>query len=170
MARKRGTITFADLDFPLRNEQNDFLPRLWASRRVGWLIEQIRANGETKELRDEVTELGTRYGIVTPYTSYLATDGTYQQFDDKGSGHKWHGLPAAKAMRDQNGAGAVQQSVQQNTMQSNMSVSPAKRKTPKNRCWSKILFLRNLSAIRISKTKTMFGSTPNTPTRENCRR
>ena len=57
-------------------EENDFLPRLWASRRVGWLIEQIRANGETKELTDEVVDLGTRYGIVTPYTSYLATDGS----------------------------------------------------------------------------------------------
>lgn len=60
--------------FPLRNEQNDFLPRLWATRRVGWLMEQIRTNGEQRELRDEVVDLGTRYGIVTPYTSYLALE------------------------------------------------------------------------------------------------
>ena len=60
--------------FPLRNESNDFLPRLWATRRVGWLMEQIRSNGEQKELRDEVVDLGTRYGIVTPYTSYLALE------------------------------------------------------------------------------------------------
>jgi Ca-activated chloride channel family protein len=45
-------------------------------RRVGWLIEQIRSDGESRELRDEVIELGTRYGIVTPYTSFLATDGS----------------------------------------------------------------------------------------------
>ena len=25
----------------MRNEANDFLPRLWASRRVGWLLEQV---------------------------------------------------------------------------------------------------------------------------------
>jgi Ca-activated chloride channel family protein len=37
-------------------------------------MEQIRANGEQKELRDEIVDLGTRYGIVTPYTSYLALE------------------------------------------------------------------------------------------------
>ena len=60
--------------FPLRESANDFLPRLWATRRVGWLMEQIRSNGEAAELRDEVVDLGTRYGIVTPYTSYLALE------------------------------------------------------------------------------------------------
>jgi len=70
------TFVYQDLDFPNRAEENTFLPRLWATRRVGWLVEQIRSNGEQKELRDEIVELGTRYGIVTPYTSYLATDGS----------------------------------------------------------------------------------------------
>lgn len=65
---------FENLRFPSREEDNDFLPRLWATRRVGWLMEQIRSNGEQKELRDEVVDLGTRYGIVTPYTSYLALE------------------------------------------------------------------------------------------------
>src|SRR5688500_12447828 len=37
-------------------------------------MEQIRSNGEQKELRDEIVDLGTRYGIVTPYTSYLALE------------------------------------------------------------------------------------------------
>ncbi|HET7233087.1 MAG TPA: VIT and VWA domain-containing protein [Longimicrobium sp.] len=60
--------------FPLRAEANDWLPRLWATRRVGWLMEQVRSNGEQKELRDEIVELGTRYGIVTPYTSFLALE------------------------------------------------------------------------------------------------
>jgi Ca-activated chloride channel homolog len=41
---------------------------------VGWLMEQIRTNGEQKELTDEIVDLGTRYGIVTPYTSYLALE------------------------------------------------------------------------------------------------
>lgn len=68
------TFFYDKLRFPLRTESNDFLPRLWATRRVGWLMEQIRSNGEQKELRDEVVDLGTRYGIVTPYTSYLALE------------------------------------------------------------------------------------------------
>ena len=73
------TFNYSNLDFPLRAEKNDFLPRLWATRRVGWLMEQIRSNGEQKELRDEVVDLGTRYGIVTPYTSYLATDSSERE-------------------------------------------------------------------------------------------
>lgn len=65
---------YNNLHFPIREEANDFLPRLWATRRVGWLMEQIRTNGEQPELRDEIVDLGTRYGIVTPYTSYLALE------------------------------------------------------------------------------------------------
>ncbi len=76
--RELRTFNYTDLDFPMRADKNEFLPRLWATRRVGWLIEQIRSNGENKELRDEIVDLGTRYGIVTPYTSYLATDGSFQ--------------------------------------------------------------------------------------------
>ena len=67
-------LSYNNLNFPLREEANDFLPRLWATRRVGWLIEQIRLNGEQGELKDEIVDLGTRYGIVTPYTSYLALE------------------------------------------------------------------------------------------------
>jgi Ca-activated chloride channel family protein len=72
--RMSRTYPFENLRFPIKEEENDFLPRLWATRRVGWLMEQIRTNGEQKELRDEIVDLGTRYGIVTPYTSYLALE------------------------------------------------------------------------------------------------
>jgi len=70
------SYTYDNLSFPLRTDANDYLPRLWATRRVGWLMEQVRSNGEQKELRDEIIDLGTRYGIVTPYTSYLALEPT----------------------------------------------------------------------------------------------
>ena len=80
LSGKTGKTTrsfrYGKLSFPKRTTDNEFLPRLWATRRVGWLVEQIRTNGQNKELRDEIVELGTRYGIVTPYTSYLATDGS----------------------------------------------------------------------------------------------
>lgn len=73
-AGRERSFYYENLRFPLRTEQNDFLPRLWATRRAGWLMEQIRTNGESQELRDEIVDLGTRYGIVTPYTSYLALE------------------------------------------------------------------------------------------------
>ncbi|HEX8423113.1 MAG TPA: VIT and VWA domain-containing protein, partial [Pyrinomonadaceae bacterium] len=72
--RETRSFAYENLRFPANSEENDFLPRLWATRRVGWLMEQIRSNGEAQELRDEVVDLGTRYGIVTPYTSYLALE------------------------------------------------------------------------------------------------
>ncbi len=78
------TFTYTGERFPLIEDGNDFLPRLWATRRVGWLMEQIRANGEGRELRDEIVDLGTRYGIVTPYTSYLTLESSNtSQTDDE---------------------------------------------------------------------------------------
>ena len=68
------TYTYPGVRFPLRDERHDFVPRLWATRRVGWLMEQIRSHGENRELVQEVTDLGTRFGIVTPYTSFLALE------------------------------------------------------------------------------------------------
>jgi Ca-activated chloride channel family protein len=44
---------------------------LWARRKVGYMLDQIRANGEKKELVEEVVLLAKKYGIATPYTSYL---------------------------------------------------------------------------------------------------
>lgn len=53
---------------------SEFLPRLWATRKIGYLINQIRLNGENEELIDAIVDLSLKYGIVTPYTSYLITD------------------------------------------------------------------------------------------------
>ncbi|GAB4573647.1 MAG: VIT domain-containing protein [Anaerolineae bacterium] len=48
-----------------------FIPRLWATRRIGALLDQIRLQGENPELVDSVVRLSIRYGIITPYTSFL---------------------------------------------------------------------------------------------------
>jgi Ca-activated chloride channel family protein len=122
-AKETRSFNYPNLDFPLRSDGNEFLPRLWATRRVGWLLEQIRANGETKELRDEIAELGTRYGIVTPYTSYLATDGSFVATPRDDRQIQELRRRAAKAVNEKSGAGAVQMSVQQNSMQANVTVS-----------------------------------------------
>lgn len=53
------------------NMENAFIPRLWATRRIGFLLDQIRLHGRESELRDEVTTLSKEYGIITPYTSFL---------------------------------------------------------------------------------------------------
>lgn len=56
------------------NEKNDFIPSLWAARRVGYLLDQVRLHGKDKELVDEITQLARTYGIITPYTSYLIVE------------------------------------------------------------------------------------------------
>ena len=60
-----------DVKFPDESGDNDFIPRLWATRRVGYLLDEIRLRGESTELKDEVTDLARKYGLVTPYTAYL---------------------------------------------------------------------------------------------------
>ncbi len=57
--------------FTTDNIEHAFIPRLWATRRIGYLLDEIRLHGEKAELKDEVTKLARHYGVVTPYTSYL---------------------------------------------------------------------------------------------------
>jgi Ca-activated chloride channel family protein len=120
--KEQRSFNYDEIDFPMQATANDFLPRLWASRRVGWLVEEIRVNGETKELKDEVVELGTRFGIVTPYTSYLATDGTFASAPRDVSGLVTVQPGAERKVQQSSGAESVRMSVQQNAQKSNVSV------------------------------------------------
>ncbi len=61
-----------ELTFPSKtNDDREFVEHLWARRKVGYMLDQIRANGEKPELVQEVIALAKKYGIATPYTSYL---------------------------------------------------------------------------------------------------
>ena len=60
-----------ELEFPDHASDKPFVEELWARRKVGYLLDQIRVNGEQQELVDEVVRLSKNYGITTPYTSYL---------------------------------------------------------------------------------------------------
>lgn len=73
----RGTVNgepqvFAYEDNLFRTQGgDDFIPRLWATRAIGHLLREIRLRGEEPELVQSVVNLSIRYGIITPYTSYL---------------------------------------------------------------------------------------------------
>lgn len=58
--------------------ENSFVPRLWAQRKIGFLIDQLRLNssagGPNKELVDEIVRLSREYGIITEYTSFLVDE------------------------------------------------------------------------------------------------
>lgn len=72
------TETFEyEAEFPATLARNGFVETLWARRRIGYLLDAIRIHGESKEVVDEVVALSKKYGIQTPYTSWLILeDGT----------------------------------------------------------------------------------------------
>jgi Ca-activated chloride channel family protein len=64
-----------EASFPETDLRHDFLPRLWAGRKIAYLLDAVRLSGEApKELIEEIASLSKRFGIVTPYTSYLITE------------------------------------------------------------------------------------------------
>lgn len=113
--QRRLTLTRT---FPADDDERDFLPRLWAVRRVGFLLDQIRLHGESRELRDEAATLARRFGIVTPYTSWLiledegrrnvaAADRTLQVFETDREARAHAGRMYEQARASVSGAAAV---------------------------------------------------------------
>jgi len=104
--------------FDKANVQNGFVPRLWASRKIGQMIDAIRQMGadtavskndpKVKELVDEIVRLSTEFGILTEYTAFLAREGT-----DLGDRRRLLEQASisleSRAMRDRAGLDAVNQ-------------------------------------------------------------
>ncbi|HMP07323.1 MAG TPA: hypothetical protein PJ982_13300, partial [Lacipirellulaceae bacterium] len=59
---------------PAGDDANAFVAKLWASRRVGEILDEIDLHGKHDELVKELVDLAARHGILTPYTSFLADD------------------------------------------------------------------------------------------------
>ncbi len=103
-----GKVGKQERRFALRDQRlvkdgsYNFLPRLWAARRIGYLLEEIRLHGHNKELVEEVRTLGLKYGIVTPYTSFLVTEKEKRALDAAAPEAE-----EALAARKTTGAGAV---------------------------------------------------------------
>jgi Ca-activated chloride channel homolog len=60
--------------FPRHTEDNDYIPRLWASRKLGELTRTIRLEGAAPALVEEVRATALRYGLLSEYTSYLVLE------------------------------------------------------------------------------------------------
>jgi len=74
MAGGREVQWSALRNFPREERENAFVPRLWATQRVGWLSAEKRKNGGSREIDDEIRRLGERFGIPTEFTSYLVLE------------------------------------------------------------------------------------------------
>ncbi|MFQ5490904.1 MAG: VIT domain-containing protein [Phycisphaerae bacterium] len=71
--------------FATSDTNHEFLPRLWAMRKVGFLLDEIRLHGENPELVSAVSKLAIEYGIVTPYTAFLVHE-QQKRFTDNRAG------------------------------------------------------------------------------------
>jgi len=68
---ERQTLTYEAQFRENAGGDEAFIPRLWATRKIGSLLNSIRLYGENPELVDSIVRLSIRYGIITPYTSFL---------------------------------------------------------------------------------------------------
>lgn len=69
-------ITFSD-----GSVKDEYIALLWANRRIGYLLQQMRLHGRSDELLTEVVELSKKYGIITEYTSFLVTGDEHRRHD-----------------------------------------------------------------------------------------
>jgi len=74
--RKAGRETAFETvaSFPGRTEANAYIPRLWASRKLGHLMRQLWTEGESESLVRQIRDVAVRYGLPSPYTSYLVQE------------------------------------------------------------------------------------------------
>jgi Ca-activated chloride channel family protein len=117
------TFTFSNQSFA-RSGGDESIARIWATRKIGYLLNQIRLNGANKEVIDEIVALSVRYGIVTPYTSFLVNE-TDRAMSEQGRGDIANQqYKSAQTTPAAVGAPAVQQS-QDTTRMSGAQSAPA---------------------------------------------
>ena len=69
-----GAVRLAyDVTFPRRASAPE-VAQMWAQRLVADLLTELRLGGPEPELIEEIVAVATQFGIVTPYTSYLAEE------------------------------------------------------------------------------------------------
>lgn len=107
--------------------RNSFVPRLWAGRRVGILVDAIRQAGADqplgtqpamaayKELIDEIVRLSTEFGILTEYTAFLALEGTDLSKTADVQAAAWNNL-RSRGQQQRTGNAGVSQSANNDEM------------------------------------------------------
>ena len=148
-----------DLALSRADSRNSFVPRLWAARRIAALVDLIRQAGAENgqlplagganlfsdpryaELAEEILRLSTEFGILSEYTSFLATEGT-----DLG---QWNDLVMAcnteldrRAVKTRFGEGAISQGRNYNAQKQQSALNLD------NRYWDENNALVQTTAVR----------------------
>ena len=124
-----------DATFAKQSIEHAFIPRLWATRRIGYLLDEIRLRGDNNELKDEVVALARAFGVVTPYTSYLIVEDesrrnvpvaarTMQEIDRDGARRERAGVAYDQMAQAEAGAGSVR-GAQSNAVLKSAASAPA---------------------------------------------
>ncbi len=67
-------VTFSyPVRFGSRPSSDELVPRQWAIRRIGFLLDEVSKHNDD-ELKQEIVALSKKYGIVTPYTSFFVDE------------------------------------------------------------------------------------------------
>jgi Ca-activated chloride channel family protein len=106
-----------------RGSGHDYVERLWAVRRVGDLIDQIDLQGQNKELVDELVALSMKYGLLTPYTAFLADERVqlHARADNAALSGRY-----LEELRELSGESAVvQRRIKQDFMQATRAAAPS---------------------------------------------
>lgn len=105
---ERQTFIYDGFNMRARAGGEGFIARLWATRRIGELLNTIRLNGENAELIDSIISLSIRYGIITPYTSFLIEeDDILSQLGRDAAAAQFSARSADMGFNTSSGAGAV---------------------------------------------------------------
>jgi len=105
---ERQTFVYDGFSLRARAGGEGFIARLWATRRIGELLNTIRLNGENDELIDSIIALSIRYGIITPYTSFLIEeDDILSQTGRDAAAAQFSARSADAGFSAASGAGAV---------------------------------------------------------------
>jgi Ca-activated chloride channel family protein len=93
--------------FPAHETANDFVARLWASRKLGELDRQIRLEGRHPELIEEARQLALRHGLLSAYSSYLVLEPMETTMQEARRAFDVAGATAPPAAPAASGAAAV---------------------------------------------------------------
>ena len=98
------------------NPEYAHIGTIWATRKIGYLIDQIDLHGQNPELVASLTELSKKYGIITPYTSFLAREDVNLYDSNINVQQTSQHL---KQLNEVSGSAAVNQRVTKSVMKSN---------------------------------------------------
>lgn len=70
-----GAVAYLfDVTLPSLALRNGQVPRIWAARELGGILQQIKLGDDDQQLKDRALALADRYGVVTTFTFYRVDD------------------------------------------------------------------------------------------------